>query len=208
MKPEEKVEIILFNWLRPFVDEIYFNRKNFISAPIFKTKGNNRQIPDLIIKTKQGFYLAVEVKPYRPSKLVKQGHTQLLERYWKDYCLNKTDYYIDDKIIYIDKFLLATDNSLQGYLFNKETIIDNIENCNEHIKMCIEKYKIIPRYEGNRTKDSVRIMWDSLREYRKSNELLRLAGLGIIINDYENQIPYLFVVSKSKSRWGQHYWRI
>ena len=109
MKPEKKTEIILFNWLRPYVSEIYFNSKNILNAPVFKVKSENtRKIPDLIIKSKYGKYIAVEVKPTESGRHIKTGSKQLIERYWIPYAIGKVQYMIEGSVIEIDKFIIAT----------------------------------------------------------------------------------------------------
>jgi len=48
---EKEAEIILWQWLKncPNVFEVYFNRKNENNSPIFKVKGESKEIPDLIL---------------------------------------------------------------------------------------------------------------------------------------------------------------
>jgi hypothetical protein len=119
MKPEEQTEILLYGWLRSKVKEIYFNKKNIISAPTFQVKGLNfRRIPDLIILTNSGNYISVEIKPTsKDNSKVQEGQSQLFEDQYLNYIESKIQILINNKIIKIDSFILATDDSLNSSIF-------------------------------------------------------------------------------------------
>ncbi len=52
IKPEARVEILLWDWLRKNKIEVFFNRKNELNWQVFKIKGINK-IPDLVIKNRR-----------------------------------------------------------------------------------------------------------------------------------------------------------
>lgn len=212
MKPEEKAEIILYNWLRPQVEEIYINRKNkYLYAPIFKVKSKkDSKTPDLIIKTLKGHFIVVEIKPSYKFDIVSGGAEQLYNRYFKPYCEKEKEFIINGKIIKIHSFVLATNLSPESKLASdRELLRDGLKEGKPNEVWAI-KNKINPRYEFTRTHDLVRGMWRQLREELLGKEinLKRFSGLGILISDYENKIPYIFVKYKTKNRYGIHYWRL
>jgi len=214
LKPEEKAEIILYNWLRPKVKEIYFNRKNIINAPTFKTKSETREIPDLIIATKEGQYIVVEVKPSKDTYKVTEGKYQLIDQYFKPYLENKLKFYIEDKEIDISSFVLATDLASQGRLCRpstKEVLLDNIEDELERNKIaCVLDYKTMPRYEYKCDHDLVRDMFKNTNQYLKKNKgnVVNFTGIGVLYADYKTKVPMIYVKKKINNRWGQHYWRL
>jgi hypothetical protein len=64
LKPEEKAEIILWDWLREY-GNIYFNRKNKVCAEIFSVRGKIKEIPDFVFETVvfgKKEYFAIEIK--------------------------------------------------------------------------------------------------------------------------------------------------
>jgi len=214
MKPEEKVEIILWDWLKTKgknVEEVYFNRKNCLGWKIFKINGIQK-IPDMIIKINDSYgikYCVLEVKDCSKSINVLMG-SKIIDVYFKNYIENKTQYFIDDKKIEIDYFLIATQNSLKGYLFEQEEIIDNTLEPEKKSKyLAATKYKIIPKKEGNRSFEFIRFLWQIYSKIRKEYE--RKCGLGILIgNSEENYFPYMMISNfdKRKNKWGQRFWRL
>ena len=214
MKPEEKVEIILWGWLKTkweSIAEIYFNRVNKIGCNIFKVKGLQYK-PDLIIKTIDAYgtrYFVVEVKDNSSSINVLQG-SKIIDLYFKNYVEKKTKYFIDNEEIKINGFLIATQNSPNGYLFQKEEIKDNWEDKEKKSKyLASKKYKIIPRKEGDRTFEFIRFLWNIYGKIRNNYE--EKCGLGILIgNSEDNFNPYIMITNYDgiKKRWGQKFWRL
>jgi len=92
MKPEEKAEIILWDWLKTkskYVEEIYFNRltKNIkeLGGEKFTIKGEERKIPDLVIKIVNDYnskFYAIEVKSSDNSKNILKA-TKIIDKYFK-----------------------------------------------------------------------------------------------------------------------------
>lgn len=211
MKPEEKVEIILWKWLKNTTEEIYFNRKNEAGCKIFKVKGI-RKIPDLILKTKDSYgikYFVVEVKDNSSSINVLKS-SKIIDLYFKNYIEKKTEYLIDEKEIKISGFLIATQSSPLGFLFKDETIIDNWAEPEKKSKYIVsKKYKIIPRKEGNRTFEFIRTLWNIYGKIR--NDYKERCGLGILIGNSEDKYnPHIMITNYNgfKKRWGQKFWRL
>jgi hypothetical protein len=211
MKPEEKVEIILWDWLKTksqYVEEVYFNRKNKLNWKKFRVEGKQK-IPDFVIKTNKGFgikYYAVEVKDNSASINVKKGNKIL--RYFKNYASGETQYFLEGKEIKIEGFLLATQSSPKGFLLKNENIRDHfIENTSK--KIISYKYGLIPKKEGERTYDLVRTLWELYGRIRNDFEIK--CSLGILISNSEDKFsPHIMITnySKNKRRWSQRWWKI
>jgi hypothetical protein len=219
LKNEEEIEIILWNWLitnGEKVINIYFNRKNRVNDNIFHTKGLNEK-PDFILELNKGYekeFICVEVKPANKSKEVHESGKIL--RYYKNYISGSTKYFINNEEIKISGFAVATAFSLRGHLFKEEVLKDNLLGNLDDYKnklKCIE-LNLIPRYEFDRTHDYLRRLWAEWREIKKEIKTKeKLPSIGIIINDYNTQKPFLFTMMfvdwlDKKSRWGQRYLKI
>lgn len=214
MKPEEKAEIILWDWLKTksySIEEVYFNRKNKLGAPIFTTKGINKK-PDLIIKINNSFeekFYAIEVKSSDNSKNILQA-SKIIDKYFKNYIEKKTTYIIQGKKIKLNGFLIATDKSPEGHLFKKEDWIHNTNKEEGESKYnAAVKYKIIPKREGNRTFEIVRILWEFYGKIR--NDFEEKLDLGILIGNFEDNFnPHIMITNyyKKNKRWTQRWWKI
>ena len=212
MKPEEKAEIVIWDWLKTksqYVEEIYFNRKNKLGCKTFSVQGNIRK-PDLIIKFNSGFgmkYVVVEVKSSKHSKNILDSR-KIIDYYFL-YVRKETKYFINDEEIKIDHFIIATENSKLGYLFKNEKLIDNLEDKESKSKHYATSIGIIPRFEGNRTFEFVRGLWNWFKDIRKEFEIK--CGLGILIADVnDNNKPKMMISSynENKKRWGQRFWNL
>jgi len=132
MKPEEKAEIIIWDWLKTkscHVEEIYFNRENILGWKKFRVEGLQNK-PDFLIRINDGFkryYVAVEVKPTDHSKDILAA-SKIIDLYLKNYLEKNTIYFVDDERVEIIHFLIATDCSPKGYLFWNEKLLDNLED--------------------------------------------------------------------------------
>ena len=124
IKPETQAEIILSSWLQSHGVQIWYNRKikELNNQNIFKTQGESNKKPDMVIYSQfLKEYGAIEIKSgitnkdvYDASKIIK---------YQREYKERKTKYYIDEKEININFFIVATRHSINGHLFEKETKI-------------------------------------------------------------------------------------
>ena len=214
MKPEEEAEIILWDWLKTksqYVEEIYFNRKNKLNSNKFKVEGIQEK-PDFVIKINDGYgikFYAIEIKSSDNSKNILQA-SKILDKYLKNYLNKKTIYFIEEKEIKLEGFLIATNNSPKGYLFKKESFIDNtIKKDGESKYNAAIKYKIIPKKEGSRTFEFIRFLWEIYGKFR--NDFKDKLNVGILIGNSEDYYsPYFMITSyyKIKKRWSQRWWKI
>ena len=211
MKPEREVEIKLWDWLKTNgIEEVYFNSKNEVGAPVFKVKGLQKK-PDLIIKTKDDWgekYCVVEVKDNSKSLNVLKAD-KIIHIYFKNYIEKKTKYFIEEKEIKIDYFVIATQSSMKGYLFNHETLIPNFKDLGGSKYEASHTYKTIPSWEGNRTFDFIRILWSFYNSLKHNYE--EKVGLGVLIgNSEDNFSPHLMISHyySKKNKWSQRWWKI
>lgn len=220
LKPEEKVEIILWDWLKTKgenIKEVYFNRINKLNSPVFTTTGINKK-PDFIIKIERGYgieYIALEIKNSNQSKDVHDSGKILM--YYENYISGLTKYFINNEEIKINHFAVATENSIEGHLFKeeKETIANGLSD--DGWRVLNSQYGYIPDVEYIRTSDFQRRLWSEWRNLKKRLELekKKLSSIGIIIsNPNQDKLPYLFVMiyidynKNSKKRWGQRFWKL
>lgn len=222
MRSEEETEIILWDWLKTksqYVNEIYFNRINKLNSPIFTTKGINKK-PDFIIKIDRGFgieYIAIEIKNATSSKSVLDSG-KILD-YYENYYLGNTKYFIDNQEININHFAIATQNSINGFLFNTEKdIISNSKGSNDEWRITNAKYKLEPEFEYNETSRFQRSLWNEFNRLRSKLNIKEGASIGLILSEVfedgsTNKIPYLFIMKYNimkdrKSKWGARWWKI
>jgi len=213
MKPEEKAEIILWDWLMTkgeFIEDIYFNRKNKLGWKTFQVKGTIKRKPDFIIKINDGFsekYIVVEVKSSNQSKDILDA--KKIIDYYCLYVREETKYYIDNEEIPIAHFVVASDSSPKGYLFKEEKLIDNIKQTESKSKNYVASIGLIPRFEGCRTFEIVRSLWNWFKDIRK--EYKNKCGLGILIADIDNGFVPKMMISHynyNKKRWSQRWWKL
>lgn len=223
---EKDSEIIIFNWLKfksSKIKEIYFNRKNILNHKTFSISGEIIQKPDMIIKYDLGYgikYTAVEIKTAKDSKNIYDSNKVI--RYHRNYVNGKTKYLIDNNEIKIESFLIATENSKFGYLFDKEKeglIIDNIKTSknkkwNEwQLKMSFE-----PLFEYSKTSSFFRQILSQFREEDCRKKRINAPGIGILMSEilnikgFTNNIPYIFIMKYNtggkKSKWGNRFIKI
>ena len=185
MKPEEEVEIILWDWLKTRsenVQEVYFNRRNKLNWKVFTTSELNKK-PDLIVKISEGF-IAIEVKNGGVNRNIFNSF-KILNIYYKNFTNGKTKYFIDNKEIKIDYFVVATQFSRFGKIFYDDTkIIDNIDKGqNDAWRKMSAKSKTLPRCEYEKTRNFLRMLWSLFRDFRNKNDSNIKPGLGILISD-------------------------
>ena len=170
MKPEERAEQILFNWLTTrgeFVEAVYYNRKNEFGIGTFKVKGIQKK-PDFIIRINDGWgikFVAVEIKSSKNSKDILDS--KKIIDYYMLYVRGETKYYIENEEIPISYFVVASDKSPEGYLFKEEKLIDNIKDSKSKSKHYVASIGLIPRFEGHRTYEFIRNLWNWFKDIRK-----------------------------------------
>jgi len=221
MKPEEKAELILWDWLKTkgsFVKEVYFNRINNLNAPTFTTSGLNKK-PDFIIKIDRGYgieFCAIEIKDSSSNRNIHDAGKILY--YYKNYTKGKTKYLINAEEIKINHFVIATENSHLGFLFKDEKDKFDNSNCNTDTwRRTKAKFKTEPKEEYKLSSMFLRGIWANFRFFRKENEEFEAEekpSLGIIISNFaENDFsPYLFIMNYNKHltkpKWGARWWKI
>jgi len=210
-KPEEIVEIQLWDWLKVssfYVNKIYFNRKNVLNAEVFTTIGINKK-PDFIINGNFGYgeeYIAVEIKDNKKRRNVLDAG-KILDIYYFNYATNKTKYFINSKEIKLDYFLVATQDSKKGYLYENETFVKAEESKNES-KKYVANLGIIPKIEGNETHQYVRGLWSSINRLMDVNVFINKPAIGILISENERpkmMVKKLIVDKNKKERWAQRW---
>ena len=172
MKPEAQVELILWDWLKvngTFIEEIFFNRKNELDCATFQTKGLNKK-PDFVVKINRGYgvqHVAIEIKNATSSKSVLDAG-KILD-YYENYFLGKTQYFIGVKEIKIDHFVIATQNSKVGCLFNEEKSVIFNTGSNDAWRVTNAKYSLEPEYEFEETSRFQRNLWNQFKRLRDNN---------------------------------------
>lgn len=220
MKPEEKAEIILWDWLKTrssHVQEIFFNRKNELNAPRFKTTGMNKK-PDFLIKIDRGYgieYIALEIKFATSSRSVLDSG-KILD-YYENYYLGDTQYLINNQKVDIHHFAVATQNSPKGHLFNFERSIENGWISNDAWRQFNIKYKLEPQYEYSETSKFQRNLWNQFKRLRSKLDITQGPSIGMIhseiseVGSTENT-PHLFIMNFNKhlkkAKWGARFWKL
>jgi len=218
MRPEEKAEIILFDWLKTKsknVKEIYFNRVNKLNAPTFKVIGNQKK-PDFIVLINRGYgneYIAIEIKYTSSSRNIHESGKILM--YYENYISGQTKYIIDGVEIKIDHFAVATEKSIEGYLFPIDNEVISNEKSSDDWRNTNSKLNLMPKFEHQRTSDYLRRLWSEWRLLKKriDKEKMKLPSIGIIIsNPTIDKLPYLQTMIYSdwliKKKWCQRWWLI
>ena len=219
---EEEVEIVLWDWLvtksklsNGSILEIYYNRINRINAPTFQTKGLNKK-PDFIIEIDRGFgkeFIAVEIKTSIRSKNIHDAG-KILD-YYERYITGKTKYFIDGKEIKINHFVVASDKSPLGHLFEETEIIDN-RNYKDNWRKTNARYHLEPQTEYSLTSLWIRRLWADHRRIREKYNLKEKGGpsLGVLISNFSEEDfgPYLQVMNFNshlkKPKWGARWWKM
>jgi len=220
MKPEEKAEIILWDWLTTKgkdTKEIYLNRKNELNGT-FSVKGTHGKKPDLVIKIDKGFgieYIAVEVKSSKRGKDVYDA-CKILD-YYEDYYLGKAKYFIGEEEIKISHFAIATNESINGHLLKDER--EKFDNYQDQENLEFKKQLVdngcYPQIEFYATGLYLRMLWTNWRRSRKKLDFTKAPSIGILMTDLRNDLkePYIFTMVycdwlDKKPSWGQRFWRL
>ena len=194
MNIEEQGKIILTSWLNEYNIQVYWEHQNQYKYPTFKTKGTTREKPDLLLQSPSSKqWVAIEVKPVMGSEIRK---AKKIIHYLEQAEKKETKYFVDNKEVHPTIFLVATENSKHGYLFEKET----------HYKtLSATKAELwgVPQTEYNRTHDFYRTL---IAEWKTST---KKCSLGVLLG--ESQIPKIFFKTYNftkKTWWGHRYWNL
>lgn len=181
---ESDAEIIIWQWLmtNPNVYNIYLNRNSIYNIPTFRVEGESKEIPDLVIACNlfgKEEYIAIEVKNGEEGINIMKSN-KILNIYYKNYVEDKTSYFILDKPIKINRFMVATQYSKFGRLFRDNEFI--INNGSGFMKDSWIN-KNVPLLEYSRTKDFGRMLMHDFSEFRKKNNIKISPGIGWLISD-------------------------
>jgi hypothetical protein len=157
IKNEKDTMIVLSNWLSNFNIKIWWNQKNNHNFPQFTTKSSKRS--DLLMYANNKYYV-IECKQADQKKKIYDAFFQLL-----NYSIDDTVYQIDDNPIRIDGYLLATENSINGHLFDvKYDILMTGNDFSEQRQWAINDGQI-PICEHSMTEMICRLLWRGISEY-------------------------------------------
>ena len=157
IKNEKDTMLVLSNWLSNFNIKIWWNQKNDHNFPLFTTKGSKRS--DLLMYANKKYYV-IECKQADQKKKIYDAFFQLL-----NYSIDDTVYQIDNKQIKIDGYLLATENSINGHLFDvKYDILMTGSDFSEQRLWAIKDGQI-PMCEHSMTEMICRLLWRGISEY-------------------------------------------
>ena len=220
MKPEERAEIILWDWLKTkgeFVLNVYLNKKNDLNGT-FQVKGTHGRKPDILIKINKGFgieYIAVEVKSSKRGKDVYDA-SKIID-YYEDYFSGIAKYFIEKEEIKISHFAIATNESINGHLLKdeKDKFDNYFDENNKEYKIFLVDSGCYPQIEFYATALYLRILWANWRRIKKKLGFTKAPSIGILMTDLRNELknPYLFTMIycnwlDKKPSWGQRFWKI
>lgn len=203
-KYEECVKQTITQWLKNNNVKVWWEKKNRFGYPIFNIKGS-RNKPDLLIKNqKDCFISAIEVKRGEDEAGIRKGR-KILE-YYKEYTEGTVKYFIDDLEIKPKYFLVATENSIHGHIFNKERIRGFKEGSTR--KEVIEKYGrvdhgTLPCIEYDLTFRYLRDLWEEWKRRELKN---KIATIGVLTSLYYNEPMVQYQRwDKNAERWRQFF---
>jgi len=176
----------------------------------FRTKLSQKK-PDMILYSpNQKKYIAVEVKVGDVAKDLHDASKIL--NYYRDYMNGKIEYLIDDKIIRIDSFAIASLFSMFGKLFKNEGDPMSVDDCEDDNWKRTNKLKgLEPLWEYPRTHDYLRRTWAEWRHFREKKNL---PGVGIILSNVLNKKDISFSMDRPilfDMEWetiGKPQWRV
>ncbi len=190
MPNEEDVKNFISQWLKQFNVHVFWEKKNAWNYPVFKCSVKEK--PDLLIE-KQGIFWAIEVK--NSSIGSKAIHDALVQT--KRYANNTAMYSINEACFNIipSGFLIASQNSIKGHLFDDE----EIEPVSEGRAWAIRTGQL-PKREYRETKNLIRIIWKLAKEDKI--EIPVGALLSNILNQEFSIVPLLLY---NKGKHGQSF---
>jgi len=207
IKPETKTEIKLADWFYQNNILVWHNRKikELQNTNIFKTVSKTNKKPDMVIYSNLiKKYIALEIKDATKSKSVLEAGKII--NYQNDYKNKKTFYYIDRNEIQIDSFLIATNFSRYGKLFDEDEIVFPSD---EKFRKLNRIRKLEPSKEYIKSKQFLRNLWATWKTNGRTKEDL---GIGILLSsaleDDELQQPMIFDLEHNGIKWRKRWQRI
>lgn len=153
---EEAVKRQITTWLSSFGCGIYWEKDNEFDYPVFHAVKNSKgttEKPDLLI-VKNGKNYMCEVKNADSNSNVYDSFPQVLR-----YASGEMEYFVNDEQIVPDGYLVATQNSIRGHLFDpKYELHIPFEEMGEGRKLAILKGEL-PRTEYTMTEQYTRELW-------------------------------------------------
>ena len=157
IKNEKDTMLVLTNWLSNFNIKIWWNQKNDYNFPQFTTKDSKRS--DLLMYANKKYYV-IECKKADQKKNIYDAFFQLL-----NYSIDDTIYMIDNTPIDIGGYLLATEYSVHGHLFDVKYDILMTGNDFSKSRLWAIKNGQIPMCEHSMTEMICRLLWRGISEY-------------------------------------------
>jgi len=179
---EKDTMLVLSNWMSHFNIDVWWNQKNE-HYPVFHTKGRKRS--DLLIKSNNNYYV-IECKNANHKKNIYDSFFQLL-----DYSIDTTVYLINKKPVITSGFLLATEHSINGHLFDpKYDVLMTMEDFGEGRRFAVNKGEI-PKTEYSMTEAICRMLWRGIYKYNIEYPIGVL--LSNKLNDEHSANPLLLI---------------
>jgi len=177
MVNEVLIKNLLSKWLEHFKVAVWWDQKNIYNYSVFKSSIWEK--PDLIIGRNNRFF-AIEVKNASTDSNYLDSFTQIINYAQRPYV-----YSIQGRHINIFGFLIATENSIKGYLPNEDKIAPPSEG-----RKWAAMHRQIPINEYRITKMNIRELW----RMQKENNIDAAVGglLSNILNDQNSIAPLLF----------------
>lgn len=187
VKDEKDSMLVISRWLQNFNVEVWWNQKNE-EFPVFHTTGKKRS--DLLIKSNNQYYL-IECKIASHKKNIYDAFFQLL-----NYSISDTKYTIDKKPVRLNGFLLATEHSLNGHLFEQKYEVLMGETDFGKSRMVAVNRGEIPRTEYSMTEAICRMLWRGIYEYNIE------CSIGVLLSNKLNNdiLPYPLLLMKNKKQ--------
>lgn len=196
MKPEESAKVVLSGWLLKNWIDVWWEQRNSHGYKTFSVKGTHGRRPDMILKTVIDNYFVVEVKTGEESRSLMSA-SKILD-YYSDFVSGKAKYFVNNKEIEPSLFLIATKYSVDGKLFENDSLIQKGETSTG--RLTAQRFGSIPKNEYRRSSDFVRTLWQTSR-WKKIKHVPY--GVGIVLS--ESSIPVFFVnVAYKKSYHDQN----
>ena len=172
--PEDQVRITLSNWIKRDDVTVYWDREHNYGFSTF-TPGQ-RARPDLLVDGPSKTY-AIEVKTGNNSSKIHDALPQLVN-YWAAVVDGETDYRVSGKPVEIDAFLLATQHSPAGRLYDAEGESDVLRTGTSEGRQRAVQAGQLPTREFNATERIIRAVWRFSKDRRPDAKL----GIGALLS--------------------------
>lgn len=172
--PEDEVRLRLSQWLRSAGADVYWDRDHSYGWGTFDPGSAAR--PDLLVMG-PGRNYAIEVKPGDESSAIHDALPQLVN-YWEMVIDGESEYRVDGQSVSIDAFLLATNNSPAGRLYDGEGESDVLRTGYSEGRQKAVSVGQVPAREFNATERVIRAVWRFSKDRRPDASL----GIGALLS--------------------------